>query len=217
MAMDFKNYIYLAVILALLFLFGREMVNHRSDDKANETKIAFLDDRIDSLEASKTNYTVVYDTIEKYITQYRTKYYAVDSVKVYEIIDGRVADASIDVGDEIYSKIYEDTLRTEDFTLPYTIKVWGGLDYIGFSKYTLNRKTEIIEHIVNVPVDVIKEINKNHLYIYGMFGTEWSNGNTFSYEGGLNLIIKNKVGFSVGYQRYGELNFIKGGLSLKII
>ena len=65
MAMDFKNYIYLAVILALLFLFGREMVNHRSDDKANEKKIAFLDDRIDSLEASKTNYTVIYDTVKK--------------------------------------------------------------------------------------------------------------------------------------------------------
>jgi len=215
-----KDYIFGAIILVLLGLLGWSLRNNSKQSKECQQTVAEKQTLIDSLVTSKTREVVKWDTVTKYITRNVTRYHAVDSVKVYEIIDGRqVSDFSMsdfDTSTIIYKKLYLDTLFTSDFTLPYRLSLWGDLDYLVFNDYDLFDKTVTKEHVVYVPKEVVREVNKTHLYAYFMFGSSFSIDKNYSYEGGLNLIFKNQFGVSLGYHFY-EVSMFKAGFSFKLL
>ena len=194
----------IAVVLALIAFYTWDEVSDRKEIRVRDSQIASLGVYIDSLEASKTKLTIQYDTVTKYVTKYVTK------LRVDSIIIKR--DTCLD----LYERTYIDTLKTEDFSLPYRVSLFGELKFVGFDKYDLYTKEVIKEHIVKVPVEVIKESSKSHLYFYMMFGTyDFSGLNGVDL--GFNYINKNRWGVSAGWQTIEKKSVWKAGVSLRLI
>ena len=212
-------------IIALVLLGGGAFMfqdcSHKKQINTKDAEIARLSGLNDSIVASKIRTIEKIDTVTKYVTEYKFRHRAVDSIQVYEIIKGKnVGDlGNSDFADSftIYKKMYEDTLVTEDFELPYRITLWG--DIVGepmFGKYILFDKTITKEHIVYVPKEIRVEERKSHLYIYGAWGTTGT-FNESSYSGGFRFIYKTSWSLGLGYQRFDNTNIYNFEVGLKIL
>jgi len=194
----------IAVVLAFIALYSYERITHNKDNSANEKEKTALRLEIKNLEESKTR--VIRDTIEVEVPYYvtKTEYLPSDSFLVYR-------DTSY-----YYVREYKDTLVTDDFLIPYRLTVNGYLEQTWFGNYTILREQTTIEHIVREPYEVVREIEKGHLYLYGMAGTTGSFDEQFSWEGGIDFTYK-KIGFLMGYQRYDGINLFKLGLKVRLL
>jgi len=207
--MKISYYLFSAIILAVLILFGWEKCSHRSTQK----DLAECEIKYNNLHNAKSELIVKYDTVKipYYIT--KTKFRSVDSVLVYSIYAKRIEDFTGEfvfdtVG--VYTRTYKDTLETKDFKLPYEATVEGYLKSLQFGNYDLYTKTETIQHIVEV--EKIKEIRRNHLYGYLMAGNDLQKWTSWtSIDVGLMFQSRRGWGLSLGYMRYQDTDFAKVG------
>lgn len=192
----------IVVVLALIAFYTWDEVGDRKQVRVRDSQIASLETYIDSLEAAKTKVTVRYDTVTKYVTQFVTK------LKVDSIIVRR--DTCLD----LYERVYSDTLKTEDFSLPYRIGMFGELKFIGFDKYDLFTKEVVREHIVKVPVT--KEVERGHLNMYMMFGTyDFSGMNGVDL--GFSYTHRKGWGMNAGWQLIEKKGVYKVGVNVRLL
>lgn len=201
-----KFYATAAAAVALLTLYVTTCVNKNAVISDKDKQITRLGAEYDSLAQAKQETIIEYDTIVKVVRQkiYLTK--AVDSVKIYEIIEGRQV-GDMDEGDfatepTIYRKVYDNVFETEDFSLPYRISLWGDLEDISFESYTLYDKTVTEQHIVKVPV---YEKKRSHLYLTCGFNTNFQKGLN---GGGVGFDYIHKKGWGLGAQ-YQNINALQ--------
>jgi len=207
--MKIINYLFLFVIIGMMALAIMRECSH----KKTRTKLETCETKYNNLHNAKSETIVKYDTVKipYYIT--KTKFHAVDSVKVYSIYAKRVDDFMGDFDFDtipIYTRTYEDTLTTPDFKLPYKLTVEGYLKSIQFANYELYTKSETIQHIVEV--EKIKEIRRNHLYGYLMAGNDLQKWTSWTaIDVGLMFQSRRGWGLSLGYMRYADEDFAKVG------
>lgn len=212
--MKILSYFQWAAILLILVLFGWEKCSHQKTQAKLDVKTI----EYDALHNAKSETIYKYDTVEipYYIT--KTKFHAVDSVKVYSIYAQRVQEFTDDFNFDtvgVYVRTYQDTLKTPDFELPYELTVEGYLKQIQFANYTLFTKSETTQHIVEKKIYF--EEHKTHLYAYGMVGTTGASTDAFmTYDVGLSLVIKDRWMINMAYQRFEVNNIYKAGLGIRL-
>ena len=158
------------LILAILGGFSYLTISHNKEVKGLQSKISELTAQRDSCYDSKQSVKI--DTIKVEVPQYIkiTNLQPVDSFLVY--LDG-VAKYGGETPTEVLIRAYKDTLKNKDFSLPYELTVNGYLESVTFGNYTILRKEKTVENIVKVPVNVVREVDRSHLYFYFMFGSSF--------------------------------------------
>lgn len=217
--LNIKDYLSIGVVAVLLFFLSREAIRHRNDNRENEAVKAELRQQVASLVTAKTETLVKYDTIIKEIPRYYREYVpqAVDSMLVYEIIDGKLTgDWSWDDFDTltVWERTYADSLVTGDFALPYRIRVTGDLNDISFGNYRLFTKEKVVNHIVEK--QVVSVVEKSHLYFHCQFGTE-AFERMESVDLSLHYANRKGWGLLMGWQRFQNTNCFKAGVSIRIL
>jgi len=217
--LNIKDYLAIGVVAVLLFFLSREAINHKRDNRQNEAVKTELREQIARLVQSKTETVVITDTVIREIPRYYKEYVpqAVDSMLVYEIIDGRIAgDWAWDDFDTvaIWERTYRDSLVTGDFALPYRVSVLGELNNISFGNYRLFTEERVINHIVEKPV--VSVVEKSHLYFHCQFGTE-AFERMESVDLSLHYANRRGWGLLMGWQRFQSTNCFKAGVSLRIL
>lgn len=116
--------------------------------------------------------------------------------------------------DSICENIYIDSVSNKDVTISYELSVDGTLNYIQHN-YKVKHPCVNTNHIIYEPKEVIKEILKSHLYLYGALGYAPFDNKFSCYEGGVEWVYKTNWGIRVGYE-YANAHYLKAGISLKL-
>jgi hypothetical protein len=202
----------LIIIAILVIAFGwnaYETLRYEKRERALEKELATNKTYTDSLLAAKTKV----DTFLKVVHVAGKPVYLtpepVDSIAIYEAMKEGCP--------EVYDRIYMDTITNKDFTLPYRLSVRGKLNHVRIGDYTINKETVHTSTVVNVPVEVIKEVRKPYLWAYLLAGNNFTGWTSWvSVDVGFGVTTRRGWGVMAGYQRVDGKNYGKFGFQLRL-